>query len=82
MYVVHNCIFTPDVGGFDRVIVPGVYSADQFSSITNVTRNTVLYVSTDEHLGSITVTDDGVQTTVLVYPATAASDAADELQVL
>jgi hypothetical protein len=82
MYVIHDCVFTPDVGGFDRVVVPGVYSADQFSSITNITRNTVLYVSTDEHMGSITVSDDGVQTTVLVYPATPVSDPTDDLQVL
>jgi cytoskeletal protein CcmA (bactofilin family) len=82
MYVIHNCVFTPDLGGFDQVIVPGVYTADQFSSITNITKNTILYVSTDEHLGSITVTDDGVQTTVLVYPATSDSEPTDELQVL
>jgi hypothetical protein len=82
MYVVHNCIFVPDVGEYDKVIVPGVYSADQFSSITNVTRNLVLYVSTDEHLGSITATDDGLQTTVLVYPGGHISQPTDELQVL
>ncbi len=82
MYVIHNCVFTPDVGGFDQVVVPGVYTADQFSSITNITKNTILYVSTDDHLGSITVTDDGLQTTVLIYPATSDSHPTDELQVL
>ena len=82
MFVVHNCTLTLGPGGYDTVVVPGVYSADQFSSITNITRNTVLYVSTDEHEGSITVTDDGVQTTVLVYPATSTSAPSDELQVL
>ena len=82
MFVIHNCIFTPDLGGFDQILIPGVYTADQFSSITNITKNAVLYVSTDEHLGTILVSNDGVQTTVLVYPATVDSQSTDELQVL
>jgi hypothetical protein len=82
MFVVHNCVFTPGPGQFDTVTVPGVYSADQFQSITNITRNTVLYITSPEHDGSITVTDDGVQTTIIVYPATRGAAPTDDLQVI
>jgi hypothetical protein len=82
MYVVHNCIFTPNVGQYDQVIVPGVYSADQFSSITNITTNAVLYISNNGNQGAITATDDGLQTTVLIYPATHQSQSSDLLQVI
>jgi hypothetical protein len=81
MFVVHNCTLTPS-GNFDQVLVPGVYTADQFASVTNITRNTVLYVSTDEHAGSIVVTNDGVQTTLNIYPSVVGSEASDELQVI
>jgi hypothetical protein len=59
-----------------------LYSADQFASISNITRNSVLYASNPEHDGSITVTDDGVQTTVTIYPSTRGSTLTDELQVI
>jgi hypothetical protein len=82
MFVVHNCTLILGPGQYDTVIVPGVYSADQFASISNITRNAVLYASTPDNDGSITVTDDGVQTTVTIYPATRGAAATDELQVI
>jgi hypothetical protein len=82
MFVVHNCTFTPGPGQFDTVVVPGVYSADQFQSITNITRNSVLYVTSPEHDGTITVTDDGVQTTIIVYPGVRGAAPTDDLQVI
>jgi len=82
VFVVHNCTFTPGPGGFDTVVVPGVYSADQFQSITNITRNSFLYVTSPEHDGSITVTDDGVQTTVTVWPGIRGAAPTDDLQVI
>lgn len=82
MFVVHNCTLTIGPGGFDTVVVPGVYSADQFQSITNITRNSVLYITSPEHDGTITVTDDGVQTTVLVWPGIRGAAPTDDLQVI
>ena len=82
MFVVHNCTLTLGPGGFDTVVVPGVYSADQFQSITNITRNSFLYVTSPEHDGSITVTDDGVQTTILVWPGIRGAAPTDDLQVI
>jgi hypothetical protein len=82
MFVVHNCTLTLGPGGFDTVVVPGVYSADQFQSITNITRNSILYITSPEHDGSITVTDDGVQTTVTVWPGIRGAAPTDDLQVI
>jgi hypothetical protein len=82
MFVVHNCTLTLGPGGFDTVTVPGVYSADQFQSIANITRNSILYITSPEHEGSITVTDDGVQTTILVWPGIRGAAATDDLQVI
>jgi len=82
VFVVHNCTLTLGPGGFDTVVVPGVYSADQFQSITNITRNSFLYVTSPEHDGSITVTDDGVQTTILVWPGIRGAAPTDDLQVI
>ena len=82
MFVVHNCTLTLGPGGFDTVIVPGVYSADQFQSISNITRNSILYITSPEHDGSITVTDDGVQTTILVWPGIRGAAPTDDLQVI
>jgi len=85
MFVVTDYTFTPDVGGgYDQLVIPGVYKIERFVSIENATRNDVLYSATGEHLGSIVVTDDGVQTTVLIY--TAATDnnaqASDKIRIL
>ena len=82
MFVVHNCTLILGPGQFDTVLVPGVYSADQFQSITNITRNSVLYISSPEHEGSITVTDDGVQTTITVWPGIRGAAPTDDLQVI
>ena len=82
MFVVHNCTLTLGPGGFDTVVVPGVYSADQFQSISNITRNSILYITSPEHDGSITVTDDGAQTTILVWPGIRGAAPTDDLQVI
>jgi len=83
MYLLSNWTFTPNVGYYDQVTVPGVFTIDQFADIENATKNTILYSSSNErHLGSIIVSDDGVQTTVLIYPADPSSKASDELRIL
>jgi hypothetical protein len=83
MYVLTNYTFTPNVGEYDRLVIPGVFSIEQFDDIQNATRNTTLYTSGEPvHLGSIQVSDDGVQTTVLIYPADPGSTATDEIRIL
>lgn len=83
MYVISNYSFTPDVGGYDQIIIPGIYNIEQFAEIENATKNTILYTSTDnQHLGSIIVDSDEVQTTVLVYPADPSSRPSDKLRVI
>ena len=83
MYVLSNYTYTPDVGDYDRLVIPGVYSIEEFDDIQNATRNTTLYTSGEVvHLGSIQVSDDGVQTTVLIYPANPSSDPTDEIRIL
>jgi hypothetical protein len=83
MYILSNWTFTPDVGYYDQVTIPGVFTIDQFANIENATKNSILYSSTNEtHVGSIIVSDDGIQTTVLIYPADPSSKATDELRIL
>ena len=83
MYVLSNYTFTPNVGQYDSIVVPGVYAIEQFAEIENATKNTILYTSTDnQHLGSIIVDNDGVQTTVLVYPSDPSSKASDKIRVI
>lgn len=83
MYVLPNWTFTPNVGGYDQVVVPGVFSIEQFAEIENATKNTTLYTSTDaQHLGSITVSDDGSQTTVMVWPSDPDSASTDQIRVI
>jgi hypothetical protein len=83
MYVLSNWTFTPNIGGYDQVIVPGVFAIEQFAEIENATKNTTLYTSTDsQHLGSITVSDDGSQTTILVWPSDPDSAPGDQIRVI
>lgn len=85
MFVVTDYTFTPNVGdGYDQLVIPGVYKIERFVSIENATRNDVLYSATGEHLGSIVVTDNGVQTTVLIYTAATdnTSQASDKIRIL
>ena len=68
MYVVSDYTFTPDTGaGYAELVVAGVYEIERFVSIENATRNDVLYSATEGHIGSIVVTDDGVETTVQIF---------------
>ena len=83
MYVVSDCIFTPDSGaGYALLTVPGVYGIERFVSIENATRNDVLYSATGDHIGAIEVSDDGVETTVRVYGGEQTSQANDKIRVL
>ena len=83
MYVLSNYTFTPDVGGYDKLVIPGVYSIEEFDDIQNATKNTTLYTSGEPvHLGSIQVSDDGVETTVLIYPSDPSSQSTDEIRIL
>jgi hypothetical protein len=83
MYVLTNYTFTPNVGEYDRLVIPGVFGIEQFDDIQNATRNTTLYTSGETvHLGAIQVSDDGVQTTVLLYPADKNATATDEIRIL
>ena len=85
MFVLENYTFTPDVSaGYDQLVVPGVYGIERFVSIENATRNDVLYSATGAHLGSITVTDDGLETTVLIYTAATEKNAqaSDKIRIL
>ena len=83
MYVLSNYTFTPNVGEYDELVIPGIFAIQQIAEIQNATRNTTLYTSQEEqHLGSVLVSDDGVQTTVLVYPADPQSKATDDIRIL
>ncbi len=83
MYVVSNYTFTPDTGsGYEELVVSGVYEIERFASIENATRNDVLYSATGEHIGSIVVTDDGLETTVRIYGGEKTSEAGDKIRIL
>jgi hypothetical protein len=83
MYVVSDYTFTPDTGaGYEELVVAGVYEIERFASIENATRNDVLYSATGEHIGSIVVTDDGLETTVLIYGGEKTSQASDKIRIL
>lgn len=83
MYIVTNYTFTPNVGVYDKIVLPGVYSIEQFAEIENATKNSILYTSTDnQHMGSILVENDGAETTVLVYPADPSSKPTDKIRVI
>ena len=83
MYVVSDYTFTPDTGaGYEELVVAGVYEIERFVSIENATRNDVLYSATGEHIGSIVVTDDGLETTVRIYGGEKTSEAGDKIRIL
>lgn len=83
MYVLPNWTFTPDVGGYDQIVIPGVYAIEQFAEIENATKNTTLYTSTNaQHLGTIAVSDDGSQTTILVWPSDPVAKSTDQIRLV
>jgi len=83
MYVVSDYTFTPDTGaGYAELVVAGVYGIERFVSIENATRNDVLYSAVEGHIGSIVVTDDGVQTTVQIFGGEQTSKAGDKIRIL
>ena len=83
MYVVSDYTFTPDTGsGYEELVISGVYEIERFVSIENATRNDVLYSATGEHIGSIVVTDDGLETTVRIYGGEKTSQASDKIRIL
>jgi len=82
MFVVSDYTFTPISTGVSQIVIPGVYGIERFAVIENATRNDVLFTASGEHLGSIAVTDDGLQTTVIVRNAEVGAVATDELRIL
>ena len=83
MYVVSDYTFTPDTGaGYEELVVAGVYEIERFVSIENATRNDILYSANGEHIGSIVVTDDGLQTTVRIYGGEKTSETGDKIRIL
>lgn len=81
MYVLQNWTFTPGDEGEGTIEVPGVYTIEQFAHITNLTRNIPLFDS-EEYEATITLSDDGVDSTLTLRQNTSFCDAADELQIV
>jgi len=81
MYVLQNWTFTPGNEGEGTIEVPGVYTIEQFAHITNLTRNIPLFDS-EEYEATITLSDDGVDSTLTLRQNTSFCDAADELQIV
>jgi len=82
MFVVSDYTFTPISTGVSQIVIPGVYGIERFAVIENATRNDILFTASGDHLGSISVTDDGLQTTVIVRNAEVGAVATDELRIL
>jgi len=82
MFVVSDYTFTPISSEFTEVVVSGVYSIERFAVIENATKNDVLYSASGSHLGSISVSDDGLETTVIVRNAEVGVEATDDLRIL
>jgi len=82
MFVVSDYTFTPISSEFTEIAVSGVYGIERFAAIENATKNDVLYTATGDHLGSITVSDDGLETTVIVRNAEVGVEATDELRII
>ena len=81
MYVLQNWTFTPGNEGEGTIEVPGVYTIEQFAHITNLTRNIPLFDS-EEYEATITLSDDGVNSTLTLRQNTSFCDASDELQIV
>jgi len=81
MYVLQNWTFTPGNEGEGTIEVPGVYTIEQFAHITNLTRNIPLFDS-EEHEATITLSDDGVNSTLTLRQNTSFCDPNDELQIV
>jgi hypothetical protein len=82
MFVISDYTLTPISTEFAEIVIPGVYGIERFATIQNATRNDILYTAEVENLGSISVTDDGLQTTVIVRVAEVGVQATDELRIL
>lgn len=81
MYVLQTWTFVPGGEGEGTITVPGVYAIEQFAHITNLTRNIPLFDSA-EYEAKISVTDDGVNTTITLAQNTSFCQSSDELQIL
>lgn len=81
MYVVQNWTFTPGNEGEGTIEIPGVYTIEQFSHITNLTRN-IPFFDPEEHEATIVLTDDGSTTTLTLRQNTSFCSPADELQIV
>jgi len=81
MYVLQNWTFTPGNEGAGTIEIPGVYTIEQFAHITNLTRNIPLFDS-EEYEATITLSDDGVNSTLTLRQNTSFCDPDDELQIV
>lgn len=82
MFVVSDYTFTPISSEFTEIVVSGVYSIERFAVIENATKNDILFSASGAHLGSISVSDDGLETTVIVRNAEVGVEATDDLRIL
>ena len=80
MYVLQNWTFTPGAESAGTIELPGVYTIEQFAHITNLTRNIPLFDS-EEYEATITLSEDGLTTTLTLRQNTSFCEASDELQI-
>jgi hypothetical protein len=80
MYVLQSWTFTPGNEGEGTIELPGVYTIEQFAHITNLTRNIPLF-DAEEYEATITLSEDGLTTTLTLRQNTSFCEASDELQI-
>lgn len=81
MYVLTNWTFTPGNEGAGTVEIPGVYTIEQFAHITNLTRN-IPFFDPEEAEATVTLSEDGLTTTLTLHQNTSFCQPTDELQIV
>lgn len=81
MYIVQTYTFAPGDPGEGTITIPAILKLEDFGTVTNVTRNSVLYSPAEGNAGA-SVSYDGGDTILTLEQSTTYCDSGDKLQIV
>lgn len=82
MLVLENYTFVPGTSGTGQLIIEGVFTLEDFASITNVTRGAIIYEPVRDHDRINSLTVDSGFTTLTLNDNTEYWNSSDNIQIL
>jgi hypothetical protein len=81
MYIVQSYTFAPGEPGIGTITISAILKLEDFGTVTNVTRNSVLYSPAEGNAGA-SVSYDGGDTILTLEQSTTYCDSSDKVQII